>query len=182
MTPEELVQAVRPGIALRRREPGDGGADDETVLLGGDEVFRIPLTELAVVRQAVLVRALPALRPLVPVSVPQPRYIGVLADGTTPFTAERRLPGRHPEELGGIARGQLEGLLAALAAVPTREAGQWGLDGTGSLLHGDLTAEALLVDPERGVLTGVVAWRPRLGDPGADLLSLPPPLRPDLRA
>ena len=59
-----------------------------------------------------------------------------------------------------------------------REAGQWGLPaGDGVLLHGDLTPSALLVDPARGLLTGVVGWRPRFGDPAEDRAGLPAALR-----
>ncbi len=88
------------------------------MLAGGGELFRLPLTATAVARHAVLVRALPKLVPLVPVAVAPPRFVGVLADGATPFTAERRLPGVRPAALDGIAQGQLEGVVEALRAVP----------------------------------------------------------------
>lgn len=151
--------------------------DDEVVLAGGGEVFRLPLTPTAAARHAVLVRALPELRTRLPVTVPTPRYVGLMPDGTTPFVAERELPGQPSSTLGPIALGQLQGVLAALAAVPEREAAQWGVAGEGSLLHGALDASALLHDPARGVLTGVVGWRPRLGDPAEDLASLPEAVR-----
>ena len=176
-----LAAAARPGVAFRLR-PDEHA--DELVLLGGGEVLRLPLTPEAATRQAVLVRALPALRPLVPVAVPAPRYVGVLDDGLTPFTAEARLPGIHPlltsrqPALDGIALGQLAGLLAALAEIAPREAEQWGVTGAGRLRHGALDERALLVDPQRGVLVGVVGWRPLLGDPADDLASLPSALRP----
>ncbi len=162
------MQAVRPGVALRRRA---SRLADEAVLLGGGEVFRLPLAPSAVDRHAVLVRALPKLRPLVPVAVPVPRYAGVLADGVTPFTVEARLPGVRPAALPAIARGQVEGVVAALTAVPRREAEQWGVraDEPGApdlvLLHGALGLDALLADPRTGLLTGVVDWRLRLGPP-----------------
>lgn len=164
-----LVQAVRPGRALHRRP----SLDDELVLAGGGEVFRLPLAPSAAARHAVLVRALPRLVPLVPVAVAPPRYVGVLGDGTTPFTAERRLPGARPAALEGIALGQLAGVVAALEAVPVREAQQWGVSRTGAgdpevLLHGALTADALLADPRTGLLTGVVGWDLRLGPAGSD--------------
>ena len=151
--------------------------DDEVVLAGGTEVFRLPLAPSAVARSAVLVKALPELRTRVPVAVPVPRYAGVLPDGETPFTAEPLLPGEPAQALSGIAAGQLAGVLAALAAVPEREARQWGVPGEGSLLHGALDASALLVDPGRGLLTGVVGWRLRLGDPAEDLARLPEAVR-----
>lgn len=72
-----------------------------------------------------LVRALPVLRTRVPVAVAAPRWVGVLPDGETPFTAEPRLPGRPPSGLlGSIAASQLAGVVAALADVPAREARQ----------------------------------------------------------
>lgn len=192
---QHLVAAARPGVALRRVP---SALADEAVLVGGGEVFRLPLEPSASAGHAVLVRALPRLRVLVPVAVPQPRYVGVLDDGETPFTAERRLPGVRPSALGSIAAGQLEGVVAALLAVPAREARQWGVQewgaqewgvqregvsgagpgapGLGVLLHGQLGLDALLADARTGVLTGVVGWQPRLGDEGdvleADLAAL----------
>ncbi|MCU1692625.1 MAG: hypothetical protein JWM64_1716 [Frankiales bacterium] len=158
---EALVRGARPGVPLHRRP----SRSDEVVLAGGGEVFRLPLTDDAVARHAVLVRALPRLVPLVPVAVAPPRYVGVVEDGATPFTAERRLPGAVPPSLGGIALGQLEGVVEALRGVPPREAGQWGVPGAGPvLLHGALRRDALLADPRTGVLTGVVDWDLRLGE------------------
>jgi hypothetical protein len=142
----ELVAAVRPGIALRVVAQGA----DELVLHGGGEVFRLPLTEPAVARQRVLVRSLPKLVAALPVAVPRPRYVGVLADGETPFTAERRLPGVAMEPTGGIAQEQWEGVLAGLDAVSVGEVREWGG------LH---RPTVLLGDPARGVLTGLVEWR-----------------------
>ena len=173
MEPEQLVAAVRPGVRLRRLP----SAPDEVVLAGGGEVFRLPLTGPAVVASAAAVRALPHLRALVPVRVPVPRFVGVLADGATPFTAERRLAGVPGLPATSTALGQLAGLLEALAAVPEREAASWGVPGSGRLLHGALSASTLLADPARGVLTGVVGWRPRLGDPAEDLAGLDPEVR-----
>lgn len=164
---------MRPGVVLRSLAVHD----DEVVLAGGTEVFRLPLEPAAADRQAALVRALPVLRTRLPVTVAVPRYVGLMPDGATPFTAERLLPGAPAEQLGTIAAGQLAGLVAALAAVPEREAAQWGVAGSGTLLHGALDASALLVDADRGVLTGIVGWRPRLGDPADDLASLPEAVR-----
>ncbi len=154
---EHLVQVARPGVRLHRRP----SRDDEVVLAGGGEVFRLPLTDAAVARHAVLVRALPKLVPLVPVALAPPRYVGVLDDGATPFTAERRLPGVRPERLEGIALGQLEGVVEALLAVPAREAQQWGVPGAG-LLRSPLGLDVLLADPRTGLLTGVPDWDLRL--------------------
>lgn len=167
---EHLVQAARPGVVLHRRP----SRADELVLAGGGEVFRLPLAPSAAARHAVLVKALPKLAPLVPVALAPPRYVGVLDDGATPFTAERRLPGVRPQELEGIAQGQLDGVLAALAAVPPREAAQWGVpvrttstgervppaDLEGLVLHhrGLPALDVLLADPRTGLLTGVVDW------------------------
>ena len=170
------VAAVRPGVRLREAP----GRPDELVLHGGGEVFRVPRDDTALARLLLLVRLLPRLRPLVPVAVPAPRLAGVLSDGATPFTAEPRLAGEVPAgALEGIAAGQLAGVVAALAAVPPREAASWGVAGdpAGTLLHGALHREALLVDPARGVLTGVVGWVPRLGPAADDLAGLDPPLR-----
>ena len=151
--------------------------DDEVVLASRTEVFRLPLDPSAAERHAVLVRTLPELRPRLPVAVAVPRYVGLMPDGATPFVAEPLLGGEQAAALGSIAVGQVAGVLAALAAVPEREARQWGVPGDGSLLHGALDRTALLVDPQRGVLSGVVGWRPRLGDPRDDLASLPEALR-----
>ena len=170
---ERAVAAVRPGVPLQALAVHD----DEVVLAGGDEVFRLPLAPTAAQRHAVLVRALPELRTRLPVAVAVPRYVGVLPDGATPFTAEPRLPGEPATALSSIAAGQLSGVLAALADVPEREARQWGVPGEGTLLHGALDAGALLVDPGRGVLSGLVGWRPRLGDPAEDLATLPEAVR-----
>lgn len=142
----ELVEAVRPGVVLHDGPP----CEDEVVLHGGGEVFRLPLTPEAVGRQRALVRSLPALVAKLPVACPRPRFVGVLADGETPFTAERRLDGVPVEELEGIAAGQWEGVLAALDAVTPGEVREWGG------LH---RPTVLLGDPRRGVLTGLVAWR-----------------------
>ena len=170
---ERAVAQVRPGVALRALAVHD----DEVLLAGGGEVFRLPLAPSAAARHAVLVKALPELRSRVPVAVPVPRYAGVLPDGETPFTAEPLLPGEPATQLSAIAAGQLAGVLAALSGVPEREARQWGVPGEGSLLHGALDASALLLDPARGLLSGVVGWRPRLGDPADDLASLPEAVR-----
>ena len=151
--------------------------DDEVVLAGGGEVFRLPLAAAAAARHAVLVRALPELRNRLPVTVATPRYVGLMPDGATPFTAERELPGEPSSTLDSLAVSQLQGVLDALADVPEREAAQWGVQGQGSLLHGALDASALLHDPVRGVLTGVVGWRPRLGDPAEDRALLPEAVR-----
>ncbi|MFN2522107.1 MAG: hypothetical protein ABR614_02165 [Mycobacteriales bacterium] len=173
MNPLALVAAARPGLTARLVEE-----THELVLHGGGEVFRLPLTEQAVARHALLVRALPALAVRLPVAVPRPRYVGVMDDGSTPFTAEPRLPGeRMTAPPDGIALGQLAGLLLALRDVPAKEAQQWGAAGDRDLhhavlLHGALTPSALLADPARGVLTGVVDWRPRLGEPAEDVRSL----------
>lgn len=40
------------------------------------------------------------------------------------------------------------------------------------MLHGALTPAAVLVDPARGVLAGIVDWRLRLGDPADDRAAL----------
>ncbi len=173
MTLQEAAAAARPGVVLREA----AGPDDELVLHGGGEVLRLPRTAEAAARLVLLVRALPRLRPLVPVAVPLPRLVGVLEDGSTPFTAERRLPGVPGLALEGPAVGQLAGLLAALADVPVREAQSWGVPGDGVLLHGALTPAALLVDPRRGVLTGVVGWRLRLGEQADDHAGLDPAVR-----
>jgi aminoglycoside phosphotransferase (APT) family kinase protein len=138
---------------------------DEAVLASTNQVFRLPLTPDAAERHAVHVRALPMLRTRVPVALPAPRYVGVMPDGSTPFTAEPRLPGAPLDPtraLGSITRGQLQGVLAALAAVPVKEARQWGVPGDGEvLLHGDLRLAVLLADGPR--LTAVTGWRLRLG-------------------
>lgn len=152
-------------------------SDDEVVLAGGGEVFRLPLQPSAADRHATLVRALPELRTRLPVAVAVPRYVGVLPDGQTPFTAERELPGVATTQVEPIAAGQLAGVLAALAAVPEREAQQWGVPGSGSLLHGALDAHAVLSDPGRGLLTGIVGWRLRLGEPDDDRRTLPEAVR-----
>lgn len=170
---ERAVAQVRPGVALRALAVHD----DEVVLAGGDEVFRLPLTPDAAARHAVLVRALPELRTRVPVTMAVPRYAGVLPDGETPFLAEPLLPGEPADALGPLAVGQLAGVLAALAAAPEREAQQWGVTGEGVLLHGALDRTALLLDPARGVLTGLVGWRPRLGEADDDLALLPEAVR-----
>ncbi len=150
------AEAARPGVALREA----AGPDDELVLHGGGEVLRLPRTPEAAARLLLLVRALPRLRPLVPLAVPAPRLVGVLADGATPFTAEPRLPGVPVTgALDGIAAGQRAGLRAALDAVPVREAQQWGVPGDGTRLA---DPAALLVDPRRGVLTAAVGWHLRL--------------------
>lgn len=146
------MRAVRPGLELEALAVHD----DEVVLAGGDEVFRLPLTVQVAARHAVLVRALPELRTRVPVAVAPPRYVGVMADGTTPFTAERRLPGSPVTTLSSIAQGQLAGVAVAVEAVPAREARSWGVPGDGEVLH---HAVSLLGDPDRGVLTGLTGWR-----------------------
>ncbi len=146
------MQAVRPGLELTALAVHD----DEVVLAGGDEVFRLPLTPESAARHAVLVRALPELRTRVPVAVAAPRYVGVMADGTTPFTSERRLPGEPVTSLSSIAQGQLAGVAAAVAAVPVREARQWGVPGDGEVLSHSFS---VLGDPDRGVLTGLTGWR-----------------------
>jgi hypothetical protein len=97
--------------------------EDELVAAGGAEVFRLPLAASGVERLAVLARALPVLRTRVPVAVAPPRWVGVLPDGETPFTAEPRLPGTPPTApLGSIAAAQLAGVVAA----PRRRAGPGG--------------------------------------------------------
>ena len=173
MTLRAAAAAARPGVVLREA----AGPDDELVLHGGGEVLRLPRTPEAAARLVLLVRALPRLRPLVPVAVPLPRLVGVPDDGQTPFTAERRLPGVPGLPLDGLAVGQLAGLVAALDDVPPREAQSWGVPGDGVLLHGALGPSALLLDPQRGVLTGVVGWRLRLGDRADDLAELDPAVR-----
>ena len=136
--------AVRPGVVPRLV-----AETDEAVFHGGGEVFRLPLTPGAVSRQRALVKGLPQLRPLLPVAVPAPRWIGVLADGETPFTAEPRLPGTVSAEPVGIAARQWEGVLAALESISPAEAREWG---------GVYRPTLLLTDPDRGVLTGLVEW------------------------
>lgn len=168
------VAAVRPGARLREVP----GPPDEIVVHGGNEVFRLPRTPAARDRLLLAVRVLPRLQPLLPVAVPAPRLVGVLADGETPFTGEPRLPGVPATgNLSPIATGQLAGLVAALDALSPREAVSWGVPGEGVLLHGALTRAALLVDPSRGVLTGVVGWAPHLGDRAGELAGLDPALR-----
>lgn len=156
---------------------------DELVLSAGSELLRLPRTPGAVARHAVLARALPVLRNRLPVAVAAPRYVGVLADGSTPLTAEPRLPGEPlgGRRLGAIAVGQLAGTLAALREVPEREAQSWGVDGAGTLLHGDLHPGALLVEPRTGLLTGIAGWRLRLGEPEDDLALLPADVAAALR-
>ncbi|MCW2616489.1 MAG: hypothetical protein JWN08_3483 [Frankiales bacterium] len=159
---ERLVAEVRPGLVLHSLAVHD----DEVVLAGGGEVFRLPLAPSGAERLSVLVRALPVLRTRLPVAVAVPRWVGVMPDGSTPFTAEPLLPGVPARELGSIAVGQRAGVAAALADVPAREAAQWGLTGSGGRL---LATATLLTDPGRGVLTGAVGWQLRLGDdPGPE--------------
>ena len=90
-------------------------------------MLRLPRTAGAAARLVLLVRALPRLRPLVPVAVPLPRLVRVPGDGV--------------------------------------------------LLHGALGPSALLVDPRRGVLTGVVGWRLRLDERADELAGLDPAAR-----
>ncbi len=54
-------------------------------------------------------------------------------------------------------------MVEGLRAVPPREAQEWGVTGSGVLLHGALGLPALLADPRTGLLTGVVGWQLRLG-------------------
>ena len=82
---------------------------------------------------------------------------GALAAGT-PATGT---PARGTPLSGAIAVGQRDGVLAALAEVPAREARGWGVPGDGAGLVVDAT---LLADPARGVLTGLVGWRLELTD------------------
>ena len=161
---ERLVAEVRPGVVLRSLAVHD----DEAVLEGGGEVFRLPLAPSGSQRLAVLVAALPVLRTRLPLAVAVPRWVGVMPDGRTPFTAEPLLPGVPAGGLapgtplaGAIAAGQRDGVLAALAGVPAREAVGWGVPGTGRRLVATAT---LLADPDRGVLTGLVGWQLELGD------------------
>lgn len=161
---ERLVSEVRPGVVLRALAVHD----DEAVLAGGDEVFRLPLAPSGAARLRVLVAALPVLTTRLPVTVAVPRWVGVMPDGETPFTAERLLPGVPATDLGTIAAGQRTGVVAALADVPPREAATWGVEGEGVRL---LATATLLHDPAREVLTGAVGWRFRLGDaPAGDEL------------
>ena len=84
----------------------------------------------------------------------------VLPDGETPFTSERRLPGtRPPDRLGSIAAAQVDGVLAAIADVPPREARQWGVPGDGLVLQ----APGLTLLAEGPRLTGLTGWRLVLG-------------------
>ena len=154
---ERLVQAVRPGVELTSLAVHE----DEVVLAGGGEVFRLPLAPSGSARLAVLVAALPVLRGRVPVAVAVPRWIGVMPDGATPFTAEPLLPGTPAGPLvdGSIAAGQRDGVLAAVGAVAVREARAWGVPGDGELVIADTT---LLEDRARGVLTAAVGWRLRV--------------------
>lgn len=153
---ERLVQQARPGVVLRALAVHD----DEAVLTGGGEVFRLPLAPSGAGRLAVLVAALPVLRARLPLAVAVPRWVGVMPDGQTPFSAEPLLPGAAAggldTALTGIAAGQRDGVLAALAEVPAREALAWGVPGEGELLR---ATASLLADPEQGLLTGVVGWR-----------------------
>ena len=125
------------------------------MLAGGAEVFRLPLAPSGARRLAVLVRALPVLRVRVPVAVAAPRWVGVLPDGQTPFTAELRLPGRPAGQLGSIATSQLAGVVVSLADVPAREARQWGVEGEGDVLQAPGLTQ--LADGPR--LTGLTGWR-----------------------
>ena len=153
---ERLVADVRPGVELRALAVHD----DEAVLAGADEVFRLPLQPSGATRLAVGVAALAVLRTRLPVAVAVPRWVGVMPDGATPFSAEPLLAGAPAAPvLGGIAAGQLAGVRAALAATPAREARQWGVDGDGELL---VASASLLADPTTGVLTGLVGLRLRL--------------------
>jgi hypothetical protein len=156
----DLVRAVRTARPALTDLERLAEHDDELVLAAGDEVFRLPLAPSGVERLAVLVRALPELRSRVPVAVAAPRWVGVLPDGETPFTAERRLPGTPPTApLGSIAAAQLAGVTAALADVRAREARQWGVVGDGDLLQAP--GLTLLADGPR--LTGTTGWRLLLG-------------------
>jgi hypothetical protein len=151
------VRAARPAVGDLERLAEH---DDELVLAGATEVFRLPLGPSGLARLTVLVRALPVLRSRVPVAVAPPRWVGVLPDGETPFTAEPRLPGRPPSgPLGSIAASQLAGVVAALADVPAREARQWGVSGDGEVLQAP--GLQLLADGPR--LTGTTGWRLVLG-------------------
>jgi hypothetical protein len=163
VTPLDAARAARPDVALDVLD--DDG--DELVLTAGDEVLRLPHGPTRWPGRQVLVVAMPALRVRLPVAVPVPRYVGVLGDGATPFTAERRLPGTAlaGTALCGIAVGQLAGTVAALRDVSEREAHAWGVEGSGSLLHGALTPASVLLG-DAGLVSGVVGWRLRLGDPG----------------
>jgi len=154
---DRAVRAVRPALTDVTRLAEH---DDELVLAGGTEVFRLPLHPSGLERLTVLVRALPVLRARVPVGVAPPRWVGVLPDGQTPFTAEPRLPGRPVTgPLGSIAATQLAGVLTALADVPPREARQWGVPGDGDVLQAP--GLTLLADGPR--LTGATGWRLVLG-------------------
>jgi len=127
-----LVHARRPELDLSTATLVSPGWDFD-VLLDDEWVFRFPRRADGAVKLTMEVTLLPALRPRMPAAVPMIEVQGVLPDGVTRWAGYRRIPGEPVtadllgSSRGGLARSQIAGVLAALADVSVREAGEIGV-------------------------------------------------------
>lgn len=229
-SPERVVDLAEAAGLVGSRFPELRGApveslgegwDNTVYLVGGEWVFRFPRRQVAVPLIEAEIRVLPRLASVLPLAIPEPRFVGGPSEGYPwPFYGYRLLPGRtacraRPSVEARVAAAPLlGGFLRALHAVDAVEAGAppdtlrradlpprvlqmherldrlqergvladarpWhlfleeapvpGPTAEPRLLHGDLYARHLLLDPaDRPV--GVLDWGDiHVGDPAVDL-------------
>ena len=122
----ELIESQFPELAPARVELLGVGWDNTAFLVNGEIVFRFPRREIAVDLLVAETRVLPAIAPLLPLSVPVPRFVGRPEPRFTwPFAGYPMLPGRTAcrAALSDAERVKLAEplarFLAALHAIPT---------------------------------------------------------------
>jgi aminoglycoside phosphotransferase (APT) family kinase protein len=97
----DLLTRQFPELAVRSTAPLAEGWDNSVWLVDERWVFRFPRRQIAVAGVAREVALLPRLAPLLPLPIPEPRFVGrPSAAYPWPFFGARILPGREMAEAG----------------------------------------------------------------------------------
>jgi aminoglycoside phosphotransferase (APT) family kinase protein len=114
-----LIRAQFDELADADVELVAAGWDNAAFLVGDRWIFRFPRREVAVAGLVREIEVLPRLAPNLPLPVPEPRWIGVAADGYPwPWFGAAALPGRELAsiELPDEQRGELGGAIGRFLA------------------------------------------------------------------
>lgn len=128
-----LIDAQLPALAPARVEPLAAGWDNSAFLVNGKWVFRFPRRRIGVALLENELRALPSMAGRLPLAVPEPRWIGRVAD--RPFAGYRRIVGWPAVDVDDDVRRRaakplgefLKALHALRAEAPADELGRLDL-------------------------------------------------------
>ncbi len=169
------------GFDIESLLPVGEGDDSTAYLLNRDQICRVPKHERALnnlLKESLL---LPSLAPLLPLTVPQPVYAAIaefsmhpIVNGT-PFTLDDYRALESVDQHACLI--QIADFLQALhsarpaAAASILETADHKYPGQPVLLHGDLSPDHILWDPQAKRITGIIDFGDmQFGDPAWDFI------------